>query len=192
MSLCVLLVESDPARAAIVTPILRAAGCEVVTVVNSSTEMLEQARALRPDVVIIDRQSPDRDLLEHIRMLAQDEPRPIVLFTDDGDRESIQAAVRAGVSSYIVGSPSADRIRSIMDVALARFEEFQRLREQLDKANLRLADRKLIERAKGLVMQQRGVSEEEAYQLLRKTAMDRNQRLVEVAENVIAMAELLT
>ncbi|MEX2164441.1 MAG: ANTAR domain-containing protein [Sulfuricaulis sp.] len=192
MSLCVLLVENDRARAAIVTPALREAGYEVITVVDLSTEKLEQVRALRPDLIIIDRQSPDRDVLEHIRLLARDEPRPIVLFTDDGDRDSIRAAVRAGVSSYVVGNPSADRIRPIMEVALARFEEFQRLREQLDKANLRLADRKLIERAKGLVMRQRGVSEGEAYQLLRKTAMDRNQRLVEVAENVIAMAELLT
>lgn len=192
MSLCVLLVDNDPARAAIVKPALREAGYEVVTVANSSTEILEQVRRLRPDVIIIDRQSPDRDMLEHICMLTRDEPRPIVLFTDNGDRDSIRAAVRAGVSAYVVGSLSADRIRPIVDVALARFEEFQRLRGQLNKANLMLADRKLIERAKGLVMQQRGVSEAEAYQLLRKTAMDRNQRLVEVAENVIAMAELLT
>jgi len=129
MSLCVLLVENDRARAAIVTPALREAGYEVITVVDLSTEKLEQVRVLRPDLIIIDRQSPDRDVLEHIRMLARDEPRPIVLFTDDGDRDSIRAAVRAGVSSYVVGNPSADRIRPIMDVALARFEEFQRLRE---------------------------------------------------------------
>jgi response regulator NasT len=192
MSLSVLLVDDDPERAAIVEPALREAGYEVVTVVDSAAAMLAQVRARRPDVIIIDRDSPDRDTLEHVCMITRDDPRPIVMFTQDRDRTLMRAALEAGVSAYVVDGLSVERVRPVVEVALARFEQWQALRRELDQAQTDLAERKLIERAKGIVMKQRRCSEDEAYAMLRKLAMDRNQRLAQVAESVIAMAELLT
>ena len=192
MSLSVLLVDDDPERAAIVEPALRKAGYEVVTVVDPATEMLAQVRARRPDVIIIDRDSPDRDTLEHVRMITRDDPRPIVMFTQDKDRTLMREALEAGVSAYVVDGLSVERVRPIVEVALVRFEQWQALRRELDRAQTNLAERKLIERAKGIVMKQRGCTEDEAYAMLRKLAMSRQQRLAQVAESVIAMADLLT
>jgi response regulator NasT len=192
MSLRVLLVDDDPERAAIVEPALRAAGYEVVTVVDTAAEMLAQVRARRPDVIIIDRDSPDRDTLEHVCMITRDDPRPIVMFTQDKDRTLMREALEAGVSAYVVDGLSVERVRPIVEVALARFEQWQALRRELDQAQTNLAERKVIERAKGIVMKQRRCTEDEAYAMLRKLAMDRNQRLAHVAESVITMAELLT
>ena len=192
MSLSVLLVDDDPERAAIVEPALREAGYEVVTVVDTAAEMLAQVRAMKPDVIIIDRDSPDRDTLEHVCMITRDDPRPIVMFTQDKNQALMRAALKAGVSAYVVDGLSVERVRPIVEVALARFEQWQALRRELDQAQTNLAERKVIERAKGIVMKQRRCSEDEAYALLRKLAMDRNQRLAQVAESVITMAELLT
>jgi len=192
MTVRVLLVDEDPDRAAQLQAALHAAGYTVIAHVATAVDLLAQVRAAEPDVIIIDRDSPDRDTLEHVCMVTRDQPRPIVMFADDGDRAAIRAAVDAGVSAYVVGGLTAERIRPIVDVAMARFEQFQAMRQELDKAKTTLAERKQIERAKGIVMKSRGVSEDEAYGLLRKLAMERNQRLAQVAENVIAMAELLT
>lgn len=192
MPLSVLLVDNDPERAAIVEPALRAAGYEVVTVVDTATEMLAQVRARRPDVIIIDRDSPDRDTLEHVCMITRDDPRPIVMFTQDKDQTLMRAALEAGVSAYVVDGLSVERVRPIVEVALVRFQQWQALRRELDQAQTNLAERKLVERAKGIIMKQRRCSEDEAYVLLRKLAMDRHQRLAQVAETVITMAELLT
>lgn len=188
----VLLVDEDAERAVLLKSALRESGYAVSLHVGTTANLLARVREIEPDVIIIDRESPDRDTLEHVCSVTRDQPRPIVLFTQDGDRTIIQAAVRAGVSAYVVGGMSAERVRPILDVAMARFEQFQAMRQELDKAKLSLAERKQIERAKGIVMKSRSVDEEEAYVLLRKLAMDRNQRLAQVAENVIAMAELLT
>ena len=192
MSLSVLLVDDDPERAAIVEPALRAAGYEVVTVVDTATEMLAQVRVMRPDVIIIDSDSPDRDTLEHICMVTRDDPRPIVMFTQDADRALMHEALKAGVHAYVVDGLSAERVQPVVNVALARFEQWQALRQELGQAQASLAERKVIERAKGILMKQRRCDEEEAYRLLRKTAMDKNQRLAQVAENIIEMARLLT
>ena len=188
----VLLVDETPERAELLKSALHESDYAVFVHTGTTANLLAQVRKIEPDVIIIDRDSPDRDTLEHVCSVTRDEPRPIVLFTQNGDRATIQAAVRAGVSAYIVGGMSAERLRPIMDVAMARFEEFQAMRQELEKAKLSLAERKQIERAKGIVMKSRGVSEDEAYGMLRKLAMERNQRLAQVAENVLSMAELLT
>jgi response regulator NasT len=141
--------------------------------------------------VIVDMQSPDRDVLEDMQRLNRDQPRPIVMFVDESDNESIHAAVEAGVSAYVVNGLQAGRVRPIIEVAIARFQAFQALRGELEAARTSLAERKLIERAKGILMSRRNVDEEQAYRLLRKTAMDRKTKLVEVARQVIEMAELL-
>jgi response regulator NasT len=192
MTLRVVLVDDDTERAATLRAALQAAGYEVVAEVQSAVELMARVRAANPDVIIIDRDSPDRDTLEHLCMITRDDPRPIVMFTQDKDQAMMREALKAGVSAYVVDGLSAERVRPIVDVALARFEQWQALRQELDQAQASLAERKVIERAKGILMKQRRCGEEEAYRLLRKTAMDRNQRLAEVAENVIAMADLLT
>jgi len=188
----VLLVDENAERAALLKSALHESGYTVSLHVGAMAQLLAQVRAVEPDVIIIDRDSPDRDTLEHVCMVTRDQPRPIVMFADDGDRMLIRAAVDAGVSAYVVGGLTAERIRPIVDVAIARFEQFQAMRQELDLTRTNLAERKQIERAKGIVMKSRGVSEEEAYGLLRKLAMERNQRIAQVSENVIAMAELLT
>ena len=188
----VLLVDEDAERAELLKSALHESGYTVSLHVGAMAQLLAQVRAAEPDVIIIDRDSPDRDTLEHVCMVTRDQPRPIVMFADDGDRMAIRAAVDAGVSAYVVGGLKAERIRPIVDVAIARFEQFQAMRQELDQTRTSLAERKQIERAKGIVMKSRSVDEEQAYVLLRKLAMDRNQRLAQVAENVIVMAELLT
>jgi response regulator NasT len=142
-------------------------------------------------VVIIDLDSPDRDTLENMAIVSRDNPRPIILFSAQDDSDTIQKAVRAGVSAYIVDGLSAKRVRPIIDVAIARFREFQAMRDELEHTRDKLSERKLVERAKGLLMKQRGFDEEEAYSALRKLAMERNQRLVQVAQNVIDIFEML-
>ena len=187
----VLLLDDDTQPAAILRSALQAAGYSVLVDTQCGSDFVSRVRSLAPDVVVIDRESTDRDTLEHVSMVTGDEPRPIVLFTQDGDRSLILAAVRAGVNAYVVGGISAERIRPIIDVAMARFNEVQAMRQELAQAKLSLVERKQIERAKGIVMQSKGISEDDAYTLLRNLAMERNQRLAQVAENVITMAALL-
>jgi len=192
MSLRVLLIDDDTERSAVLRAALQKAGYAVVAEIRPGVDLTDQVGKVKPDVIIIDRDSPDRDTLEHISMMTRDAPRPIVMFTQDKDQARMRAALQAGVSAYVVDGLSADRVQPIVDVALARFEQWQALRQELDQAQASLAERKIIERAKGILMKQRKCSEEEAYRLLRKTAMDRNMRLPLVAETVIAMADLLT
>ena len=144
-----------------------------------------------PDVIIIDTDSPSRDVLEQLVVVSRDDPRPVVMSTDDAQSDSIHAAIHAGVTSYIVAGMQPERLRPILEVARARFDADRALRDELKDAQTKLAERKLIEKAKGLVMQQKGVSEGEAYRLLRKLAMDRNLKLLEVARQVIDVANLL-
>jgi len=170
---------------------LDAAGYQVMEVSTSAVTLLDRVAALQPDVIIIDTDSPTRDTLEQLSFVSVNQPRPIVLFTEDRDNVTIQAAIKAGVSAYIVAGMQPERLRPILDVAVARFEQDRALREELRDAQTRLVERKAIERAKGIVMKQKGVAEEEAYRLLRKLAMDRNQRLLDVAQHVIDVADLL-
>ena len=187
----VLVVDETPERADILREGLRRAGYEVSASLSSPVSLLATIEQLKPDVIVIDTESPSRDVLEHLVVLTQHTPRPVVMFSNDGAPETIREAVRAGVSAYVVDGLDPNRIRTIIDVAVARFEDFQRLREELAEANLKLAERKLVERAKGLLMKRRSLDEQAAYALLRKFAMDRKLRLGEVAQQLIDAADLL-
>jgi response regulator NasT len=167
------------------------AGYEVVAALASPIELLRAVDELRPDIIIIDTDSPSRDVLEHVVMISRDEPRPIVMFSSDAAPDSIRDAVRAGVSAYIVDGLDAARVKSIVEVAVARFGEHQRLRAELAEANLKLEERKLIERAKGLLMKARKLSEDEAYGALRKMAMERSVSIAEVSRRVLEISDLL-
>jgi two-component system, response regulator / RNA-binding antiterminator len=171
---------------------LKLAGYDVVEVSMSASALLDRVAELQPDVIIIDSDSPTRDTLEQLSFVNARQPRPIVLFTEDRDNETIQAALQAGVSAYIVAGMQPDRLQPILDVAVARFEQDRALRDELRDTQERLAERKLIERAKGLVMKQKNVDEEEAYRVMRRLAMDRNRKLVEVAQQIIDVSELMS
>jgi two-component system, response regulator / RNA-binding antiterminator len=191
MEIRVMVIDEKPERSAAVEVALSRAGYRVAARVGAHEDLFARVRAVQPDVIIVDLESPGRDTLEHMRSIGRDCPRPIVMFTQDGDSETIRAAVQAGVSAYVVDGLRQERIRPVLEVATARFHAFQALRHERDQAQASLAARKRIERAKGIVMRQRGCSEEEAHRALRKLAMDRNKRLAEVAEELIASAQLL-
>jgi two-component system, response regulator / RNA-binding antiterminator len=187
----VLVVDDSDERAALLREALTAAGHEVAASIASPLELLRAVETQQPDVIVIDTESPTRDVLEHVVIVSQSSPRPIVMFSSDAGGEAIRDAVRAGVSAYVVDGLDTSRVSSIVEVACARFEEFQRLRIELAEANLKLSERKLVERAKGLLMQSRGLSEDDAYHALRKLAMARKQRLGETAQQLIDAAGLL-
>ncbi|HNV58671.1 MAG TPA: ANTAR domain-containing protein [Rhodoferax sp.] len=173
-------------------------GFNLVAVLPADTFLQERLGQLQADLIILDAESEARDALEHVVMATRDARRPIVMFTNDDDSSNARAAVAAGVSAYIVAGLSPQRIRPILDVALARFEHEEALRAELADAktelmdlNTELKNRRIIDRAKGLLMQRQGLSEQVAYEKLRKTAMDKNLKVVEVAQRMLDVAELL-
>src|SRR5471030_1794037 len=187
----VLVIDESPERAAVLRHGLELGGHQVVAALPNALDLLKHVESLQPDVIIIDTESPSRDVLEHVVMVSRDQPRPIVMFATDSDTLTIREAVKAGVSAYIVDGLGAGRVQPIIDVAMARFEEFQALRNQLEQATTKLSERKLIERAKGILMKSRKLPEQEAYDSLRRTAMARNLSVAELARQVIAMSELM-
>jgi len=191
MKLKVMVIDESAGRAALLERALTDAGYEIIARVEHGVNLLERVDEVKPDVIIIDMEMPDRDTLEQLHTIHQDQPRPIVMFADNSESEVIEAAVKAGVSAYVVDGLNPQRVKPIMDVAIARFREFQALREELEQTKSTLADRKLIDKAKGIIMKQRGMDEAEAYKSLRKMAMDSNKRISEIAKDVIAIAELL-
>ena len=191
MTMRVLIVDELPERTAVLREGLERAGHEVAAALAAPIELLRAVEEVQPEVIIIDTDSPSRDVLEHVVMISRDEPRPIVMFSSDDAPDTIRDAVRAGVSAYVVDGLDAARIKSIVEVAVARFDEYQRLRAELVEANLKLSERKLVERAKGILVKSRGMGEDEAYRMLRRMAMDRGKRLGEIAQQVIEMAGLL-
>jgi two-component system, response regulator / RNA-binding antiterminator len=187
----VLVVDESAERAEVLRAALLLAGYEVTASLTSPLTLLKTIERLEPEVIVIDTDSPSRDVLEHLVMVSRHTPRPVVMFASDGTPETIRAATRAGVSAYVVDGLDEKRIKAIVDVAVARFHELQDLRDQLAQANSKLAERKLIERAKGLLMKSRSLDEEAAYAALRKAAMDRKLKLSEVAQRIVDAAELL-
>jgi response regulator NasT len=187
----VLVVDESAEQAELLRAALLHAGYEVTASLSSPLALLKTIETLRPEVIVIDTDSPSRDVLEHLVVMSQHTPRPVVMFASDAEPAKIRAATRAGVSAYVVGGISPGRIQPILDAAIARFEELQHLRTQLAAANQKLTERKLVERAKGLLMKSRNLDEEGAYAALRKAAMDRNLKLAEVAQRVVDAADLL-
>ena len=166
-------------------------GYNIVAVLPVDTFLSERLAQLQPDMIIVDAESEARDALEHVVMATREARRPIVLFTNDSDTSHVRAAVAAGVSAYIVAGLSPERIRPILDVAMARFEHEQDLRSELASAKTELQDRKVIDRAKSLLMQRQNLNEAAAYARLRKAAMDKGLRLGEVAQRMLDAADLL-
>jgi response regulator NasT len=185
----VLLVDEDPARLQQLVEALRDASCEVAGTARPDEDLVRCVRDVQPDVIIIDMESPRRDTLESMHVLARE--RPIIMFVDSSDSQATQTAIRAGVTAYIIDGLNPKRVKPILDVAIARFQEHHALRQELAKTKASLEDRKVIERAKGLLMKERGLGEDAAYHLLRKQAMEQNKRLVDVAQTLLTYADLL-
>lgn len=187
----VMLIDGTPARGALVKQALKDAGYDVVARLSVNDDLIEALSRVQPDIIIVDLESPDRDTLESLRHISQDHPRPIVMFAERSDPETTEKAIKAGVSAYVVAGLSKRRIKPVIDVAIARFREFQALRKELEDTKNKLAERKVVDKAKGILMKQRGMSEEEAYGALRKLAMDQNITLGQAARNFLAVAQLM-
>jgi two-component system, response regulator / RNA-binding antiterminator len=187
----VMIIDNDIKRSKPLKQSLIDSGFDVVAHVENSMQLQTQCLAINPDVVIIDTESPSRDTLENICVMTMHDPRPIVMFTHDGNKEQIKQATRAGVSAYVVGSIPSERLTPVIDAAIARFEEFKNLRGELSEAKIKLSERKVIERAKGLIMKQRGLDEDAAYELLRNMAMKKNAKLADLSNQLLETASML-
>ncbi|BCA28697.1 histidine kinase [Pseudomonas sp. 1D4] len=187
----ILLINDTPKKMGRLKAALSEAGFEVVDESGLDIDLPRRVEAVRPDVVLIDTESPGRDVMEQVVLVSRDRPRPIVMFTDEHDPAIMRQAIQAGVSAYVVEGIQAQRLAPILDVAIARFESDQALRAQLNAREQQLAERKRVELAKGLLMKMKQCGEEEAYTLMRRQAMSRQQKLIQVAEQIIAMHEML-
>jgi len=188
--LSILIIDGSPDRATVVERGLVEAGWVRVATIGPSVNLLARIQALAPDVIIIDLENPDRDTLEQMFQVSRQVQRPIAMFVDQSDSQMIHAAIEAGVSAYVVDGLRQDRIKPIVETAVSRFNAFDRLRRERDEAQAKLHDRKLVERAKGLLMKNRGLSEEDAYTLMRRTAMKQNRKLADIAQSVITAFEM--
>jgi response regulator NasT len=189
--LSILVIDENRLRAAVIEDGLRDAGYTGLTVINDVVGIARKIAETAPDVIVIDLENPNRDMLESMFQLTRAVQRPIAMFVDRSDQASIEAAVEAGVSAYVVDGLKRERVKPIVDMAISRFNAFARMARELEDARSQLESRKLIDRAKGILMSTRGLNEADAYALLRKTAMNQNRKISEIAESLILAAGLL-
>ena len=185
------IVDESPIRAAILEEGLREAGFTDVVRIDEMQSLLSRIYALDPDVIVIDLENPSRDVLEQMFQVSRAVRRPVAMFVDQSDAASIQASVDAGVSAYIVDGLKKERLKPILDLCISRFNAFAKLQDELDRAKSALEDRKVIERAKGILMKLKGLTEDEAYVLLRSTAMREKKKIGEIAQSILTASELL-
>jgi response regulator NasT len=190
-TLSILVIDENRLRAAVIEEGLRDAGYDNLTIVHDVAGIARRIADVNPDVIVIDLENPNRDMLENMFQLSKAVKRPIAMFVDRSDQAAIEAAVDAGVSAYVVDGLKRERVKPILDMAISRFNAFARMAHELQEARTELESRKLIDRAKGILMTTRGLSEADAYALLRKTAMNQNRKISEIAESLITAAGLL-
>jgi len=191
-NLRILVVESNPERVREIVDALREAGWSDVKALAQISALDRTVKEFAPDIVLIDLANPDRDTLEHISYATETTKRAVALFVDQTDDDLTQAALNAGVSAYVVDGLKMERIKPVLQTAIARFKMMRQMQSELDAAKQALEDRKTIDRAKGILMRQRGISEEEAYNLLRKTAMGQSRKVIDVAQALMTAADLLS
>ena len=190
-NLKIVIVDESPIRAAILEDGLREAGHVQVIRIEDRTTLLARVYAIDPDVILIDLENPSRDVLEQMFQVSRVVKRPVAMFVDQSDAASIQAAIDAGVSAYIVDGLKKERIKNILDMSIMRFNAFSRLEGELEQTKSALEDRKVIDRAKGILMKMKNLTAEEAYALMRKTAMNEKKKIAEIAQSIITAAEML-
>jgi response regulator NasT len=187
----IVIIDESPIRAAILEEGLREAGYTEVVQVNEMQSLLARIYALDPDIIVIDLENPSRDSLEQMFQVSRAVRRPIAMFVDQSDSAMIQASVDAGVSAYIVDGLKKERIKPILDLCVSRFNAFSKLQDELDRTKNALEERKVIDRAKGILMKLKGLTEEEAYVLMRSTAMREKKKIGEIAQSILTASELL-
>lgn len=190
-TLSILIIDENRLRAAVIEDGLRDAGYSNLTIVHDVAGIARRIADISPDVIVIDLENPNRDVLESMFQLSRAVKRPIAMFVDRSDQAAIEAAVDAGVSAYVVDGLKRERVKPILDMAISRFNAFARMSRELEEARSELESRKLVDRAKGILMKTRGMSEADAYALLRKTAMNQHRKISEIAESLITAAGLL-
>jgi two-component system, response regulator / RNA-binding antiterminator len=190
-ALKIVIVDESPVRAAILKDGLSEAGLTQVLHIEATTNLLARIYEIDPDVILIDLESPSRDMLEQMFQVSRIVKRPIAMFVDQSDSASIQASVDAGVSAYIVDGLKKERMKHILDLCISRFNAFSKLQDELVRAKSALDDRKIIDRAKGILMKAKSLTEEQAYVLLRTTAMNEKKKIAEIAQSVITASEML-
>jgi response regulator NasT len=190
-TLSIVIIDENRLRASVIEAGLREAGYDNLTIIHDVTGIARRIADIEPDVIFIDLENPNRDMLENMFQLSRAVKRPIAMFVDRSDQAAIEAAVDAGVSAYVVDGLKRERVKPILDMAISRFNAFSRMTRELEEARSELENRKLIDRAKGILMSTRGLSEADAYALLRKTAMNQNRKISEIAESLITAASLL-
>ncbi|WP_213775855.1 ANTAR domain-containing protein [Bradyrhizobium sp. dw_78] len=187
----IVIVDDSPIRAAILKEGLREAGYTDVVHISEMQSLLARIYAFDPDIILIDLENPSRDVLEQMFQVSRAVRRPVAMFVDQSDAASIQASVDAGVSAYIVDGFRKERIRPVLDLCVSRFNAFAKLQDELDRTKSALEERKVIERAKGILMKLKGLTEDEAYVLLRSTAMREKKKIGEIAQSILTASELL-
>ena len=187
----ILIIDENLVRASILKDGLAEAGYGRIAVIDQMTNLLRQIVDADPDVVFIDLENPNRDVLEQMFMVSRTVRRPVAMFVDQADTSSIEAAIDAGVSTYVVDGLRKERVKPILDLTISRFNAFARLQAELDDTRQKLEDRKIIEKAKGILMRTRGLSEEDAYALLRSNAMDQEIKISDLARSLVTAAGLL-
>ncbi|MDQ0512105.1 response regulator NasT [Angulomicrobium amanitiforme] len=186
----IVIVDASPLRAAILEAGLREAGYLNVMRLAEHSNLLARLHAIDPDVILIDLEDPSRDVVEQMFQVSREVKRPVAMFVDQSDSSTIEAAIEAGVSAYIVDGLKKERVRPIVDMTISRFRAFSRLRDELEQTRTALEERKTLDRAKGILMKMKGFDEEAAYALLRRTAMNEKKRMVDIAQSVITAADL--
>jgi len=187
----VLIIDENLVRTAILEDGLRDCGELDIHHIREMDDLLARVAAINPDVILIDLENPSRDTLEQMFQVSRWAERPIAMFVDKSDSDSVQAAIDAGVSAYVVDGLKRERVKPVLDVTISRFHAFHRLQSELNEARSALEDRKLVERAKQILMEQTGMNESAAYSLLRRKAMDQSRKIVDIARALVTAADLL-
>jgi response regulator NasT len=184
--LCILLIDENHQRAESLSLALNNSRYKISHLANSELSLLKQVDEIQPDIIVIDIESPSRDILDSLSTISHFNPKPVVMFSGEKDTDTINQYIESGVSAYVVGDLQADRVKPILDAAVARFREFQKLKVELSDTKQQLASRNLIDQAKRLLMKKKNLSEDDAFKAMRKTAMDTGQKLDDVAKTLIS------
>lgn len=191
-TLTVLIIDDDMDRAESFKLALDQTPYEVKHLAHTSTSLLKEVEKCEPDIILIDIESPDRDTIESLSTISAYNPKPIVMFSERDDTEAMHQTIKAGVSAYVTGDTNPERAKYIIDVAVARFNDYQKLRTELSTAKQQLASRKWVDQAKALLMEKNNMNEQQAYNAIRKMAMDNGQKMEDVAKNLISMMQLMS
>lgn len=187
----VLLIDSDQTRAMLAQEVLKELSCEVIYMSSESVSILREVSRINPDLILMGTEMPSRELVECLNLISKHKPKPVIVFSEKSDDETITPILKSGVSAYVIGEVDAERLKSVIKVALARFEDYQSIKSELKEAQEQLGNQKNIDRAKRWLMDTKQLTEKEAYHRIRKAAMDNGQKIEEVAKNILSMASLL-